>query len=718
MASTQPGMGGSEMNNRFYVLLAAGTTLIVLPTDIRAQDNEQSVRVLEEIIVTAQRRDENLQDVPISITAFNAADIDARQVQVTADLGRYTPGLYTRYNAGQNTALTISLRGVGQNDSIALFDPGVGMYIDDVFLARTAGANLSLFDLERIEVLRGPQGTLYGRNTPGGAIKFVTRAPSEDAYGRFEASYGKWQSWNVKGVVNGPISEDTVQAKLAVEVRQRDKGWTRNVTLNKRVNTVDAWGLRGAVRFVPNEDVEFIARADYGAEDAIGQYGFDLARDPDIFVSFSGQDLFNDVEHWGISGTLNWDFGGIRLQSITAYRDLSQDFVIDLADNEAPLFLIENDGRHKQFSEELQLSGSAADEKLNWLVGLYYMIENNDSIVSNTIFGGFAPKIFANNADAYAVFSQFNYDLTESLTLTVGGRYTREEKDVDVQQFAPGGVLVFDNSDLAAIGTPTDRTFEKFTPEVTLDYAISDDVLTYARFARGFKGGGWAGRATTAATFSAFNEEVLDAYELGVKSQLFNDRLRLNVAAFYSDYQDYAAGRLDENQQLIVLNAAEARIQGLEIEYNIVPADGIELFGFIALMDSKFTNIDPGVPIAVGAEVPDVPEAEIQVGFNWDIPVEMPGTLTFRPTFTHRDSFFATTSNAPVNNIEKTDLLDLLLRYESEDEGWYASIGCTNCTDDRYYHSAVDLSFIPIFGTITGWVMPPIEWKFTLGANF
>ena len=694
-------------------LIAGTAALAAQPA--QAQSEEPADAQLEEIVVTAQRKAENLQDTPLAVTAIGGEELAARGVLSTIQLGQNVPGLVLKSTTGTYSSAAFFIRGIGQKSVFNTFDPGVGVYVDDVYIGRTAFGVRNMFDVDRVEVLRGPQGTLYGRNTSGGAIKLVTNAPDpQDAEFGVEAAVGNYERYILQGRANVPLS-DTVAVRVSGMVDLQDRGFVRLRTLGGRGNKADTYALRGALRFNPGA-LDWTIAADWQKLDADGRYGSTLSDGvftrPDGLLDSSGRydrdeldvsdspiPAFNTAREWGLTSNLSYDLGGTVLKSITAYRDFDVDLQLD-ANNDGFAFGVAQKGH--QFTQEFQASGGIG-ERLNYIVGLFYFRERTSQIVDLGLpLIGVPVQNSASDlsTDAYAVFGQATYSFADNLRLTLGGRYSWEEKEVDVRTLGLFGAPVFSTADVVAAGLPVRREDDSFTPRVALDFDAAENVLISASYTAGFKGGGFQSTAGSVDDFVSFRPEDVDAYEVGVKSEWLGRRLRINLAAYWNDYRDIQLDTIVPppagTGNIVQLNVAKARVRGIELETNAIISPAFDLFGFVSFIDDKILDVTQGAAALgtqAGGGLNDVPQWQWQLGAN----VRVPGSgFSAQVSWAHQDELFNTvTPPSPIQLIEANDIITARLRYEPEGGAWYAQLDCENCLDQRYYVSR--LSFPPNF---------------------
>lgn len=719
-----------ELRDKF---LRAGFALLVSSAwgvgSATAQESEQAdTGSLEEVTVTARRRAESLQKVPVSISAFTSSQIESRAVGSTVDIGRVIPNMVSSNNVGISTATAFFLRGVGQDESISTSDPAVATYIDGIYVARQVANNNFLYDIERIEVLRGPQGTLYGRNTSGGAVRIITRKPDEDVRMKLEGLYGNYDRWDLKGSVSGPIT-DKIFASVSAFTSQQDKGFVNNVTLGERSWTRDATGVRGQLRFVPNENLDIVFAAEYVKEQPTPPLPTNAAGGAfldDFYTVVSGEPgNKQDVESQAYTLNIDWQVGDVSIKSITGYRSLDQAFRNDISDLPVPAWILDTDATFKQWSQELQATGSFFNERVDWIAGLFYMEEdNNMTIVDEINLPPFLVlnfnKALENDAESFAAFAQFNFHITDAVSFTAGGRWSREEKTVDVSQFLdiPGlGLIPFwDTAAVVASGNEVNPTFKDFTPKIGLEYQINDDVMAYVSFTQGFKSGGWNARALNPLEFVMVDAENVDSYEVGIKSEWFDNKLRLNLTYFYADYSDFIVTAVSPvTGGFITVNAAKAAIDGVELDFVAQPIQGLNIYGFVGMMWNRYKALDPGVVFAITNEIKRTPDFTFQIGVTYTHPISDNGNLILNADFSYQDDYFNGVSNTIFEAAPSQDILNASLSYEFIEQGVTVSVACRNCLDDEYFHSTLDFS---VFGFATQYPGEPRTYFVSAKWNF
>jgi len=693
----------------------------------------QNTLALEEIVVTAQRRESTLLDAPIAVSAFDANEIERRQSFNVVDIVNNVPNLVGNNNIGQSTATTVFLRGVGTTESIVTVDPGLGFYVDDVFIARQGVNNFSLFDVERVEVLRGPQGTLYGRNTNAGAIKVVTKKPSDEREFAGEISYGRFDRWNAKASVNGPLSDKALVRLTGL--RQKGDGYATNRVNGDKVNDKDVWGFRAQTRLLPTDDITFDLAVDWSESDTAALYAKDVAGitrpfDGDLFTVDSSVDTQNIGRTWGVSAHLSWALNDTTtFESITAWRNTFQQWNLDLTDQPVSIFNLYTINDSDQFTQEFKVDGTAADGNLEYVTGLFYFKEDSFSFIGDEINLFIAPGVrvplpffgrdYDVGVDSYAAFADITYNFTDQLSLVLGGRYTEDKKNLDITQRIGGPVglesqstvIGWDSATLRALGTPTEQTFTEFSPRVGLTYDVNDDVNVYAMFTRGFKSGGWAARTNNPAEVTPFEPEIVDNYELGFKSNLMDGQVRLNLDAFYYDYTDlFNTGTGAGGNFIVATNDAE--VYGLEGEITARISEKLDIFGNFGLQDGKYKNVNPALAgTVIGAKLQRLPSFNGQLGFTYVQPVSNDWNMRLTADYNYSSSHFTNLQNTPEAKSGDIDLVSAALNFETADEMLSFGISCRNCIDDEYISQSLDFRGL---GFITVYPGEPATWLFTV----
>lgn len=720
------------MNKQGLVVAVASAVLALTgAAGAVAQSGGSGPAVLEELLVTAQRRSGDLQQVPIAVTALDGEGLERRQILSTEDIFTEVPGLLGSNNVGQSTAVTFFLRGIGTTESIVTVDPAVGVYVDDVFIARQGVNNFALYDLERIEVLRGPQGTLYGRNSSAGAVKVITKEPEFETTGRVNLGAGNYGQFFARGSFNTSLIDDTLAVRVNL-MKQEHDGYSKNSTLGKDVNTMNFWGGRIAALYQATDDLRFIFTADYMEDDSDSVYPANLTPLPSE-PAYSGlYNIYSDTlqnnlgEASGLAFTAIWDLGpNTTLKSITAKRETIQKYNLDLSDSVTPIYELFTDNDSDQFSQELNLTGSFMDGRFDYSSGLYYFEEQSDSFLGNEfnlripVGGGnfftiptiYNEQYLETDVESYAVYGEVTWNLNEAVSIFVGGRYTSEEKTLETQFIvgasppgfnATGGTLAFDTSTVVALGTPSDLEFEEFTPRVGVNWAATDDLNMYASYSRGFKSGGWLARLVfpNPEELSDFPAEIVDSYEIGLKAELFDNRVRANLAAFYTDFGNLFNTFTNVNGGFSGATT-DAEIYGLEAEGTYRVNSWLDVFANFALMEGEYAgNIPPGLATELGSDLQRLPNFQGKIGLSAVYPLTSGnGTLVANFDYSMVGDHFVAISNTPLSETSY-DIANATVGWERADQKVSVMLRCRNCFEEEYFHSQLDFSglgFSPVY---------------------
>lgn len=639
------------------LIALAATPAWAQPAPTTASDAPTAQDGIVDIVVTAQRRRESVQDVPIAISAFSGDQLRAQGVSNTLELGQFVPNLVAQNNTGLGSANAYYIRGLGNTETIATFDPPVGTYVDDIYLSRQNANNLSLFDVERVEVLRGPQGTLFGRNTTGGAINVILREPGTELGGYAEVGYGRFDKKIVRGSVDLPLADS-----FAIKVSgywQDDHGYAKNITTGERTNDDDGWGARLGVRGELSEKVRWTgsyAHIVSNGENLLNQE-CDPRNNGDCDGRFVSTGLrkgkfispspylplviANRKANYGLGNrtstdlvTSNLEFGlgdDLTLNLITGFVNQIQQYAIDFSDGRAlpslanpnPAvrgdprggFAILNDGQNEQFSQEVKLSGNLG-EQIEFVAGAFYLKEDNRTDFADvftvspalTLLTG--DRTLTNSTEAYAGYVQADFSLTEQIKLTAGVRYTDEEKKFSIfdnRASCNDGTIeasCLSNQNLtgpSGVAIPRSQRAKVWTPRFAANYKVDENILFFASATRGFKSGGWNARGTVANQLLPFGPEKIWSYEAGLKSDLFTRRVRANLTFFYADVSNLqtpsALVAANGSITFLTRNFADYRNKGIEAEFTFLPVDGLNLYANFGYQDDKYI-IDRSAPAA------------------------------------------------------------------------------------------------------------------------
>jgi iron complex outermembrane receptor protein len=765
----------SRRSVSYKALLLAGLTLVV-PSIGRAQDAQEpeAATSLDEIVVTAERRETRLQDTPIAVTAVTGEALERRGAADLIALASIAPNVQIQGSAplsGGSFNATVFIRGIGQNDASIFNDPGVGIYLDGVYIGRTTGSILELADIERAEVLRGPQGTLFGKNAVGGAINVVSRRPSAEPEAEISATVGTFDRADIAGIVSGPLIPDRLFGRLNVGYFSRD-GYVTRLTDGADLGDKNLLGARAAFAFDASPDLTFDLSLDatrvrqnsgpltllYVAPTGapflnqfnsvvtpttgiVAPNGLATLNDSfvtgDPFTTWQSGPNYNDLDQFGAGLTTSWRLSDtLSAKSITAYRTLQSAFGRD-GDNTPYDFRHTQDKvDQSQFSQEFQLLGESFSGRLNWVAGAYFMreIAENDAMI--TLASGVYDPILRPNTALELVFSQYNkidtrsyalfgqatYDLTEQLSLTLGLRYTEEKKIFQVvEQRVVSGTYIVDPDVLRVLygEYPLNGAWDDVSPRFGLNYKFTDRVLGYVTVTKGFKSGSFNGRATgSSADVVPFDPETVWNYEAGLKTELLDRRLILNLAAYRMDYDDIQV-TVNRTPQNYVANAAAARLQGIEIEFRAAPTAALRIDGAIGYLDAAYTEVGGTgltLPITLNSHLIRTPDLTANLGadYTWSIGG---GDLVLRADYSYTSRQFFDAENNPRISQGGYGLVNARLTYAPSDAAWSAAAFVTNLTDEVYLISGNAGS--AAFGSITeGSYGRPREYGFTLRRRF
>ena len=734
----------------------------------RTPDQKQTKGfVLEEVTVTARKREESLQDTPLSVTAISGTELALSQINSSQDLSNITPNLsFDSYASasGSNAAASVFIRGIGQTDFVPTTAPGVGIYIDGVYMAQSIGAAFDFIEVQRIEVLRGPQGTLFGKNTIGGAVVIHTKKPANEFGGRVEFELGSDNQTNGTFALDIPIS-DQLLTQVSGTVRNRD-GYVKNIITGRDMGDDDSRGVRFAALFTPSDNLEFFFTADHtherengapnvlvGINDRAPFVAIANAASAGCPVSFpppqssplgnsacansqwelaphkvaANADLVSELDVYGTALHVDWDLDLLNIKSISSYRKVDSSSRRD-GDN-TPLTIAHTGDvlQQDQFSQELQFSGTLLDDRLNWMFGLYYFTEEaeNPNIVDLSI--GSILSGGEVESRTKAVFSQATYNLTERLSLTAGLRYTKEKQTFLPDQYAltpylsPTGLLLpldQGGSRILPHDTVTNEISET-TPMATLSYYVTDELMTYVSYSEGFKNGGFHQRIPAPLPeVPTFGPEFADVWEVGFKYT--KDWLRINGSIFNTDYTDIQTV-VRRGFAPVTINAGDARINGFELEGSIVPTPNWYFMFGVGYLDAKYINIPTEVlnnnTINKSSELTNTPEWSTNFRAAYSKDVGELGSLTLRLDWIYRSSAFKTTNNASYLEQQSYNLLNAAIIFEDPSQDWRIMLAGKNLHDEIYLINGAD-SLGTAQGVADGAFSRGREWTLSISRNF
>ncbi len=728
------------------VNLGAAVGALVVAEAATAQNAEPSTATAQvtagtdgDIVVTARRREESLRDVPIAISAISGAQLAASGINDIIAVAQSVPNLTLKASRGTNSTLTAFIRGVGQQDPVAGFESGVGLYLDDVYLNRPQASVLDVIDVERIEVLRGPQGTLYGRNTIGGAVKYVTRRINpKEAEVSLRATYGNYNQADGVVTASAPLADNFRIGGSAARL-SRD-GFGHNLTNGLSNYNKDVYAARISAEFEPTPDLSLRFSSDYVKDNSNPRNGSRLipglqSGAPVLASVYDTRAGLNtpkqSVEAYGFSGIAELKLGkAFTLKSITAYRRDKTSTSIDFDSLPAQDVDVPGIYKNRQFSQEGQLL--YASDRLNGLIGIYYLNANAfnifDVILDTTGkpigLPGFTASTLGNvDTKTWSVFGDFTFDLTERLSLSAGGRYTNDKRTAQIfRRNLVGGASPDLGGAGVQFGKPTSdfngsATFKQFTPRASISFKPTPDHNIYASYSQGFKGGGFDPRGLSTAApdtngngvrdpqeifnFLSFKPETVDSYELGWKAKVLDNRVNFSLAGFYADYRDVqipsSVGAVVNGVQTfigITTNAGKAEFKGLEFEGLAKLAPGIAgagsnlnfawSLGYIDAKYKRFVN-NVGAEVAAFRQVQNTPEWTASGALTLSTPLTLigAGDLTISPSLSYRSRVGQFETVSPLDQPGYT-LLDTSVVWRSDSDRWSIGLHGKNLTDVHY----------------------------------
>ncbi|WP_298578198.1 TonB-dependent receptor [uncultured Luteimonas sp.] len=694
---------------------------------------------LEAVKVTARKREETLQDVPVAVTAFTADTIDKLNVKDIGDLDAQVPNLTIYAARGSTSTVTAYIRGVGQADPLWGVDPGVGIYLDDVYIARPQGALLDVFDVERIEVLRGPQGTLYGKNTIGGAIKYISRGLPTETTGFGSITVGNYNQLDAKAAIGGSLGgEDSgLRGRVAVASMNRD-GFGTNLANGQEISDKEINALRMQLGAYSHEDFDVQFAFDW-IDDQSGVRGAKMLapnNNPLVPVTGgapmdsrydirSGMPNVNDTQMKGISATVNWrPSEDWALKYVIAKRESDTETNIDFDTLPERIADVKAFYSDQQVSHELQANYDGGGRGRG-VIGLYAFDGDAGGQVLNNFFDlSFGDTQGFVNTKAIALYADWTHDLTDRLKLDIGARYTDEDKHAiaynigytDATFTVPNGV----------VAANFDKTvnFKNVSPKVSLDFQLTPDIMLYGLASRGFKSGGYNIRANTTAvprSGEPFDDESVDSFEIGTKMGLLDQRLFLNLAAFHNIYEDI---------QLSVFtalpgggffgdftNAGKGTVTGVEAEYQFMPVQDWLISGNLAWLDAKYDEfMSGGVNIADTQYFTNAPEFSGAINVEYRTDLASGGNLSARVGYSYQSEVWPTTDLSPQIKQGGYGLVNAGVIWRAND-AWSFSLQGTNLADEEYRTTGYNLVSAGL-GVLSGFYGPPRQYSLTARYDF
>ncbi len=722
-------------------LLLAAAIAAALPVPALAQ---QGTVMIEEIVVTARKREENLQDVPVAVSTFSGDALQAVGAEDLTAISQSVPNVTLENSRATNSTLTAFIRGVGQQDPVAGFEQGVGIYLDDVYLNRPQGAVLDVYDVERVEVLRGPQGTLYGRNTIGGAVKYVTRRidPNDPTF-RARLAVGTYSQLDGTVSASTPLS-DTFRVGAAIAKLTRD-GFGKNLTTGDENYDKDVLAARISAEWQPTADLLVTLSGDRTDEGSSPRQGYRLlptispaqpALLSDDYDTTAGITTFGPIRENSFVANggqlkIDWAPGDTwSFQSITAYREDKSKSPIDFDSTAPQTFDAPVVYNNDQFSQEFQLIYDA--DRLNVVAGAYYL-DANAFNAFDVVFTSVTSFTLGDvDTKTWAIFGEATFDLNDQWSLTVGGRYTEDERTSRIvrETFLGVNSPYFGNNAAVSLTVPVivggeevvpefngSRTDSKFTPRVILAWEPNADLNLYASYSQGFKGGGFdpRGNYANADVRDGFLPEIVDSYELGAKTSLLEGRATLNTAVFYADYTDVQIpGSVIVPGPPVsfvgtVTNAGAAEIYGVEIEGAARFTERLSGTVGIGYINAKYTEfVLAGVDVSDQRDVQNTPDWTGSASLTYALPLNLgsaSGTLAFTGSAAYRGDTQQFEFAIPLLDQEAFWLFDASVNWTSDDDHWRVGLYGRNLGDERYITSgynfpgaATDNSVLAFYG--------------------
>ncbi|SEJ95068.1 iron complex outermembrane recepter protein [Sphingobium sp. AP50] len=700
---------GKEFRLAVSPLMASAVALAIASGGTAfAQENNQG---FGDIVVTANKREQSLQKVPIAISAFDETAVRAARIENFRDVVLRIPNFYA--DSVSRTQTSIAMRGAGSLEDSPGSDQAVALFVDEVYVGENSGLDFDFFDVERIEVLRGPQGTLFGRNVMGGAVSIITRKPTTDTTATLEGTFGRFNQIDVRGMLGGALISDTVMGQIAFSSKNSD-GYARNEVTGNRLERDNTQSVRGKLRFHPSEDFDANLSVNYMRDKSKGiarkLYGdVPAALNAPDQLDVTQQDMDGGYDRKAYGATLRLDYklpiGTIT--SISAYRYGLHRTNVDL--DGTPLEIAEfklQQNRVKQLSQELRLGGTAGD--LDYVLGVYYLnvkLRRNEFLTVEGYPGSLFDEIAPGgtvapegrgqyiNTESYAGFGQFTWHVSDRLRLTGGARYSWEKKSGQTYCLQDGilcSAYLLDVSD----------HWSALTPKATIDFDVADGIMAYATVARGFKGGGFASDfpdAESARAGGSFDPEFAWSYEAGIKARWFDNHLQTNVTAYRVDYSDLQVRQIN-GPFTIVGNAGKSQVKGVELEIVARPFAGVEIFGNYAYTDGKYKSLVLEDADYSGNRLILTPKNSFTVGGSYTMEFDADSSLTLRGDVLYKSKSYLDVSNDDLLTAKYDGVVNLSASYLFGGGKWEVSLFGKNVTGVRTPSTAQDYSVFFLSG--------------------
>lgn len=656
-----------------------------------------------DIVVTAQRTSSTLQSTPIALSAFSDTILQERQILDVQQIAAQVPGLVIQSGTGTTNAARIVLRGIGQENHGVMYDPAVGVYIDNVYEPRTNGAFFSLYDVERVEVLRGPQGTLYGRNSSGGAIKIITKRPSQEFTARGDVSFGNRDAFLLRTYVSGPIVQDVLAASMSV-VREKRDGFVDAPAYGRKMGKKDKYTLRGKLLFTPTDTLEIEVAADYQRDKSDPAIGVPLSVSPgvinpnaspdrDLYSSELSGPYAQGLKSYGGSINASLELSdAVTLTSTTGYRklDVIQSVPFSQRAGTTDLgtdYVAQNENFSQEFNLQLDLG------RLSGVLGVYYFDETGN--MERGFLGYAVSHLLDRKTEAYAAFVEGKYEVVDDLFLIGGLRYT--EEDAFFSQFYYKNI---------SYPQSESEKFKAWTPKLGFNWNITPRLMAYATYTKGFKSGGFNTISPTSILGGAigrplpYNPEHVDSYEAGFKFQTDDRRFRLNAALFQADYKSLQLPVFFPGTVVTYTdNAAGARIRGLELEPSWTPIDGLNLYGAMSFNTGKYTDdfiCSTAYTVRINCRekrIKGLIPRQITVGASYEAELSGVGWLKIGSDYVYTSRYYNNVSNdLAFTASDELGLLNGFVRWTDASKTFSVTLEGKNLTKKQYYQSTLQYS--------------------------
>lgn len=704
------------------LLLTASGSLLAAEQKPRTEPEDADkapTTALKTVTVTAQHREETLQETPTTVSAINGTSITADGVRAMGDITTFVPNAAAKNPDGDGRPRWY-IRGLGTGDTGAATVYPVGIYADDVYLNAPIAGGGPLYDLERIEILRGPQGTLYGKNTTAGAVNIISKKPDFETDGYGTIGFGSKNERILNGAIGGALVDERLAARVAVYSEERD-GFTKNLTNDHTYGDVNKKAVRLQFLAQLTPDLEALWKIHSREHKGDGSNGsLPVGRYYNVgYVRPHGSKIQLNVnedyklDHDGTSLTLNWDLGGYKLTSITAYDSIRNQALTDADYTPYEVNGVSDvDNEYKQYSQEFRLA-SPQESALRWLAGAHYFHEKLDSDALRYVRPATTPNgtgsnqtgtvyrdlAYTHKTDSFALFGNLTYDFTEKFSVTGGLRWTQEKKDIDLdltQRLASGAPIAgADNNG----NLQKDKTWDAWTYDITPEYRFNENLRAYFRYAHGFRSGGFnTGLSGGLSGLTTVDPEELDAYELGLKSEWFDGRLTANASVFYYDYTDIQVNLLTVSNGILttaLTNGAAGEVKGAELEIEAQPTEFLHLRAALSHLDTEYTdfkNVNPTTGVVTadysGNRFVRSPEQVISLGADYTIPLEIGGKLVAGGDVSYRgkEYFLADRQSSADSTLSQPHytLANARLTWFNHDEKISVTGFVNNLTDRRY----------------------------------